>query len=77
MIASADQTRPSFATPGSLSSGFFSISEAAAIVNAGEETIRRAIRAGRIPAYGSAGRLRVRLSDLMPQYVPKSKKARI
>lgn len=59
------------------STGFFSIREAAAMTKTGEETIRRAIREGRIPAYGTRGRLRVRLSDLLPTYVPQRKAARV
>ena len=51
--------------------GLVSIKEAAARTNTGEETLRRAIRAGKIPAYGTRGRLRVRITDVMPQYVPE------
>jgi predicted site-specific integrase-resolvase len=40
-----------------------------------EETIRRAIRAGKIPAYNSRGRLRVRLSDVLQPYAPQRKGA--
>jgi excisionase family DNA binding protein len=55
--------------------GFYSVSEAAAMTKTGQETIRRAIRAGRIPAFGTKGRLRVRLSDVMPEYVPERSRA--
>jgi excisionase family DNA binding protein len=63
--------RPQLPSLGSFASGFYSVSEAAAMTKTGEETIRRAIREGRLPAFGARGRLRVRLSDLMPQYVPQ------
>jgi excisionase family DNA binding protein len=56
--------------------GLVSIREAAARTNTGEETLRRAIRAGKIPAYGTRGRLRVRITDVMPQYVPERIAAR-
>jgi excisionase family DNA binding protein len=71
MTSSFTQARSQFAPLGSLASGFYSIREAAAMTKTGEETIRRAIRDGRLPAFGARGRLRVRLSDLMPQYVPQ------
>ena len=74
MNAPLTQARTPLA-PLTVSTGFFSVRDAAAMTQTGEETIRRAIRAGRIPAYGSAGRLRVRLSDVLPQYVPQRKQA--
>jgi excisionase family DNA binding protein len=71
MTPSFTKGRPQFSSLGSMSSGFYSVGEAAAMTKTGEETIRRAIREGRLPAFGTRGRLRVRLSDLMPQYVPR------
>ena len=73
MFASTEQTRPSFAKPGSLLSGFYSVSEAAAISNCSEESLRRAIRERRIPAFGTRGRIRVRLNDVLPCYVSMRK----
>jgi excisionase family DNA binding protein len=70
MTPSFTEGRPTISSLGTLGSGFYSISEAAAMTKTGEETIRRAIRERRLPAFGARGRLRVRLSDLMPQYVP-------
>jgi excisionase family DNA binding protein len=54
---------------------FVSVREAAARTNTGEETIRKAIRAGKIPAFGTRGRLRVRIADVVPQYVSRRKAA--
>jgi excisionase family DNA binding protein len=71
MTPSLTQARSQVAPLGSLSSGFYSIHEAAMMTKTGEETIRRAIREGRLPAFGARGRLRIRLADLMPQYVPR------
>ena len=76
MSPSLNQGRITMAPVCSISTGFFSISQAAAMTNTGQETIRRAIRAGRIPAFGSRGRLRVRLSDVLQPYAPQRKAAR-
>ena len=65
--------RASLAPVSPFGSGLFSIREAAAMTNTGDETIRRSIRKGLIPAFGTPGRLRVRLSDLLPKYVPQRK----
>jgi excisionase family DNA binding protein len=73
----SSQARALFSPLTSISTGFFSIAEAAAMTKTGEETIRRAIRAGRIPAYGTRGRLRVRLSDVLPKYAPERKAAQV
>jgi excisionase family DNA binding protein len=73
MMPSLNQVRTQLAPLGILSSAFVSIREAAAMTRTGEETIRRAIRARRIPAYGTRGRLRVRLADVLPQYAPQRK----
>jgi excisionase family DNA binding protein len=54
---------------------FVSVKEAAVRTNTGEETIRKAIRAGRIPAYGTRGRIRVRIADVVPVYVSRRKAA--
>jgi excisionase family DNA binding protein len=67
------QARTKLAPLTNFGSGLFSIREAAVMTKTGEETIRRAIRAGMIPAYGSRGRLRIRLSDVLPVYVPQRK----
>lgn len=71
------QARATLAPVATMSSGFFTISEAAAMTNTGQETIRRAIRAGKIPAYGSRGRLRIRLSDVLSPYVPQRKAVQV
>lgn len=71
MTPSLTQARTQISALGSLGTGFYSIREAAMMTKTGEETIRRAIREGRLPAFGARGRLRVRLADLMPQYVPR------
>ncbi len=65
------QARITLAPLSSISTGFFSIAEAAMMTKTSQETIRRAVRAGRIPAYGARGRLRVRLSDVLQPYAPK------
>jgi excisionase family DNA binding protein len=70
------QARTKLAPLANFGSGLFSIREAAVMTKTGEETIRRAIRAGSIPAYGSRGRLRIRLSDVLPVYVPQRKPTR-
>ena len=70
------QARTKLAPLANFGSGLFSIREAAVMTKTGEETIRRAIRAGSIPAYGSRGRLRIRLSDVLPVYVPQRKATR-
>lgn len=75
MTPTLTQARITLAPLSSISSGFFSIAEAAAMTKTGQETIRRAIRAGKIPAYGSRGRLRVRLSDVLQPYAPQRKAA--
>jgi excisionase family DNA binding protein len=71
MTPSLSQACSQISQLGSLTTGFYSIHEAAMMTKTGEETIRRAIREGRLPAFGARGRLRVRLADLMPQYVPR------
>jgi excisionase family DNA binding protein len=71
-----NEARAKLAPLANFGSGLFSIREAAVMTKTGEETIRRAIRAGSIPAYGSRGRLRIRLSDVLPVYVPQRKAAR-
>jgi excisionase family DNA binding protein len=73
MTQKLTQARAVLAPLGQMASGFLSIREAALITKSGEETIRRAIRRGSIPAYGVKGRLRVRLQDVMPVYVPQRK----
>jgi excisionase family DNA binding protein len=67
------QARATLAPVASVASGFFTISEAAAKTHTGQETIRRAIRAGKIPACGMRGRLRIRLGDVLSPYVPQRK----
>jgi excisionase family DNA binding protein len=76
MTTPLTQIRSQLAPLGTPAGGFYTIREAAAMTKTGEETIRRAIREGRIPAFGERGRLRVRLADILPQYVPKRKAAR-
>jgi hypothetical protein len=48
--------------------GFWSVPDAAAITKRSPWAIWRAIRSGRIPAYGTRGCIRVRLADVMPPY---------
>jgi excisionase family DNA binding protein len=54
---------------------FVSIAEAAARTKTGQETLRRAVRAGRLQAFGSRGRLRVRIADVLRPYAVKRKEA--
>ena len=51
-----------------------SVAEAALAVGLSEETVRRRIRRGQIPAWGMKGTLRVRVADLLPPYVPNDRK---
>jgi len=69
------QARTALSPLPSVSTAFFSIREAAAMTKTSQETIRRAVRAGKIPAYGARGRLRVRLSDVLQSYAPQRKAA--
>jgi excisionase family DNA binding protein len=49
------------------------VADAALMLGIAQETIRRRIRRGEIPAWGKPGTLRVRLVDLMPPYDPRSR----
>ena len=44
------------------------ISEAALVLGVNDETLRRRIRQGKLRAWGARGTMRVRLSDLLPEY---------
>lgn len=57
-------------------SSLYTIREAALLTKTSEETLRRAVRAGSIQAYGTAGRLRIKINDVLPAYVPRRKKSR-
>ena len=48
------------------------IADAAMLLDIAQETIRRRISRGEVPAWGKKGTLRVRIVDLMPQYTPGS-----
>jgi excisionase family DNA binding protein len=71
MTPTPNQVRTNFAPLPSVSTAFVSIREAVAMTKTSQETTRRAVRAGKIPAYGARGRLRVRLSDVLQPYAPQ------
>ncbi len=51
-----------------------SVEEAADIASMSPEAIRRLIRLGRLPTYGTGDDLKVKLSELLPPYVPRRRR---